>query len=210
MLITRVLLAALCATSTLAALAQGQAPAPPAAPVALPSSPAKKELVAKLLELQRPAVEGMGRTMAEQPALQIMQQVGPFLQRVPVEKREVLAREIEADVRKYVEEAVPIVRDRAVKLAPSTVGTLMDERMTEEELRQVIAALESPAFRKFQTLSGEMQRVFAPKLLAETRPLIEPKVKALEQTVARRLGLPATAASAPAGGGASPSPTPKR
>jgi hypothetical protein len=184
---------ALCAFGVLAA-------STPALAQTAGASPAKKELIARVLELQRPAVEAMGRNMAEQPAAQLMQQVAPFLQqRVAPERREVLAREIEADIRKYAEEAVPLARDRAIKLAPSTLGVTLDERMDEAELRQLVAALESPAFRKFEQISGDAQRAFVPKLVADLRPLIEPKAKALNEAVAKRLGIsPQAAASAPA------------
>lgn len=157
----------------------------------------KKELVAKVLQLQQPGIEQMARTMAEQPAMQMMQQVGPALQRMPAERREALARDIEADARKYAEEVVPLVRERAVKLAPSTIGALLEERFTEDELKQIIAVLESPVNRKFQSMAGDMQRAIGEKLVAETRPLVEPRLRKLEQTVGQRLGL------SPSGGAAS-------
>lgn len=185
------------AALTLAAgLAQAQGPAPAAAASPLPTSAAKKELIAKVLEMQRPGIEAMGRNLAEQPAVQMMQQAGGALQRVAADKREVVAREIEADVRKYVEETTPIVRDRAVKLAPSTIGAVLEENFTEEELKQVIALLESPVNRKFQSLAPAMQKSITEKLVAETRATVEPKMRALEQTVARRLGVTPPAAGA--------------
>jgi uncharacterized protein len=178
------------ALNLLSSWAHAQTPAP------MPSSPAKKELVTKVLDLQRPGIEAMGRSLAEQPAMQMMQQAGAALQRVPADKREVVAREIEADVRKYVEEAAPIVRDRAVKLAPSTIGQVLEDNFSEDELKQVLALLESPVNRKFQSLAPAMQKAITEKLVAETRGSVEPKMRALEQTVARRLGVAPAAATA--------------
>ena len=171
-----------------------------AAPTQAQTPPAngKKELVARVLLLQQPGIEAMARGLAEQPAMQIMQQAGQALQRLPAERREALARDIEADLRKYAEEAVPIVSARAVKLAPGTIGPLLEERLSEDELRQVIAMLESPVIRKFQGMAGDMQKALTEKLVAETKPDIEPKVRAMQQVVAKRLGLPAQPASAPA------------
>jgi hypothetical protein len=195
---TTLFAASLLALSCGTALAQGAStPTAPAAPAAV--SPAKKELVNRLLTLQRPAIELVGRQLAEAPAMQLMQRAGMVLQRLPAERRDVLAREIEADLRQYADEAVPIVRDKAVALAPSTIGTLLEERLDEADLRQIIAALESPAFRKYQGLTNDMQRVLGQKLLAETRGSIEPKARALEQTISRRLQPPAGAASAAGG-----------
>jgi hypothetical protein len=170
------------------------------------TSAAKKELVARVLKLQQPGIEMMARTLAEQPAMQLMQQVGPALQRLPEDRREAVARDIEADVRKYVDEAGPIVRDRAIKLAPTTIGPLLEERFTEDELKQIIAFLESPVNRKFQGMAQDMQRAMAEKLVAESRAEVEPKVRALQQSATQRLGLtsqPAAAASGAAKAAAS-------
>lgn len=164
------------------------------------STPAKKELVAKVLQLQQPAIEQVARAMAEQPAQLLMQRAGPVLQqRIPPDKRQAVAQEIQADVKKYVDETVPLVRDRAVALAPSTIGVLLDERFTEDELKQLIAIIESPVNRKFQQLGGEMQKSLAEKLVAETKGVIEPKVRALDTAMGKRLGLPSPTARAPAG-----------
>ena len=156
----------------------------------------KKELIARVLQLQQPGIEAMARGLAEQPAMQLMQQAGQALQRMPAERREAVARDIEADLRKYAEEAVPIVSARAVKLAPGTIGPLLDERFNEDELRQVVAMLESPVIRKFQGMAGDMQKALTEKLVGETKPDIEPKVRAMQQTVAKRLGLTPPAAGA--------------
>jgi len=155
-----------------------------------PSSPAKKELIARVLTLQQPAIEGMARVLAEQPAAQMMQQAGLALQtRIAPDKREAVGKDIQADLKKYVDEAVPLVRDRALKLAPSTIGALLEEKFTEDELKQLLAIIESPINKKFQQLGGDMQKALTEKLVADTRSLIEPKIRALDQSVGKRLGL---------------------
>ena len=167
------------------------------------STAAKKELVAKVLLLQQPGIEQAGQALAERPAAQLMQQAGLALQtKVAPEKREEIAKEIQADVKKYADEAVPLVRDRAVKLAPSTIGVLLEEKFSEEELKQLIAIVESPVNRKFLQLGGEMQKALGEKLVAETKSVIDPKVKTLQQAIAKRLGMPAS--PEPAAGVAKP------
>ncbi len=161
------------------------------------SSAAKKELVGKILQLQQPAIEGMARAMAEQPAAQVMQGAGNLLQtRIPPDKREAIAKDIQADLKKYVDEAVPLVRERALKLAPTTIGAVLEEKFSEEELRQLIAIIESPVNRKFLQLGGEMQKALSDKLVADSKPAIEPKIRAMQQSVSARLGLPPAAAPA--------------
>ncbi len=155
------------------------------------ASATKKDLIGRILKLQQPGIEILARSLAERPAAQLMQQVAPALQRLPADKREATARDIEADVRKYAESVVPGIQAKAVKLAPSTLGTIMEERLTEEELREVLSILESPVNRKFQSMSGDMQRAISEKLVAESRGDIEPKLRAMEQSVAKRLGITA-------------------
>ena len=102
------------------------------------TTPAKKELVAKILVLQQNAIEQTAQAMAERPALQMMQQANMALQtRVAPDKREAIAKDIQADVKKYVDEVSPVVRQNAVRLAPSTVGALLDQRFSEDELKPV-------------------------------------------------------------------------
>jgi uncharacterized protein len=191
----------------------GEAQAQTAAPAA--SSPAKKELVTKILSLQQGGIEALSRNMTEQPAVQIMQQAGQVLQRLPAERRDAMARDIEADLRKYVEETAPMVRDKAIKLAPSTIGALLEERFSEDELKQVVALLESPVNKKFQGMTGDMQRAISEKLVAEAKGDVEPRLQALQKTVAKRLGMtpePGTGNGNTNGGEAKPAtkPAPKK
>lgn len=169
--------------------------------VSAQTSPAKKELIAKVVQLQQGGVEGIARSLVEQPAMAMLQQAGQVLQtRIAPEKREALAKEIQADVRKYVEETNPLLRDKALKLAPGVMGPLLDEKFTEDELKQLVGWLESPVVRRYQQLTPEIQKGLSEKLVAETRSLVEPKLQALDRSVTGRLGLPppAKAASAPA------------
>ena len=167
-------------------------------PPATPTSPAKKELVQRLMRLQQSDVEGFARTVVERPAAQMMREAGMALQQqsAPQEKREASARAIEAEVKKYVDEAYPIVRDRALKLAPSTIGPVFEARMTEDELKQLIAWLESPTAKKYQSLAVELRNNFSQKLVAEMPPILDPKLMALDGRIRTILGVPAAGSSA--------------
>jgi len=164
------------------------------------SSPAKKELVAKLLQLQQPGVDAMSRMMAEQPVIQLMQQADNVLRsQIPPEKREATLTALKADAQKFLDEAVPVIRDRANKLVPSTVGTIMEEKFTEDELKQLIAWQESPVKKKYEQIGGEMQNALVPKLRAEVSPALDPKLQALQQKMGDTLRTAAGQSAAPAG-----------
>src|SRR6185369_7258150 len=160
------------------------------------SSPAKKDLVARILKVQQPGIEAMARGLVEQPAMELMGNAANALPaRVAKDKQEAVGKEIQADVRKYVDDAYPYVRERAVKLAPTTIGPLLEERFTEDELKQIVSIMESPVYTKFQRMGDDMQKILVDKVVADTRTTVEPKVRTLEQTVAKRLGVPPTPAA---------------
>ena len=167
----------------------------------LAQAESKKDLVQKVLLLEQPLIENISRSIVERPAAQLMQAAGQALQtQVPPDKREAVGKSVQADVKKYVDEATPLLRERAIKLAPSTFGVALEEKFTEAELKQLIAWLESPVNKKFQQLGGEMQSNFVQKLAAEAAPLLDPKLQALQQKL--RTTFSAAAASAPASGAA--------
>lgn len=153
-------------------------------------SAAKKPLVARILKLQQPGIDAMASAMAERPALAVMERADQVLNSsVAPDKREATGKAIQADIKKYLDESVPFVRDRATRLAPATIGTVLEEKFSETELKQLADFLESPVYNKYQQLGGDMQKALLEKLLADTKGTVEPKINALDQTVARRLGI---------------------
>jgi uncharacterized protein len=152
----------------------------------------KKELVQKLLALQQPGLDNLARDIASRPAVQMMQAAGSVLQtQVPADKREAVGKSIEAELKKYADDATVVVRERAAKLVPLTYGVALEEKFSDDELKQLIAWFESPVNRKFQQLGPEMQNGLVQKLVADTAPLLDPKLQALQQRVRGLLGLPA-------------------
>lgn len=164
--------------------------------VAEPSA-AKKELIAKVVQLQQPGVESLARSLVDQSALVLLQQAEQLLPRVPADKREATTKAIQADTRKYLDEVGTLARDKAVKLAPGVMSPLLDEKFSEDELKQLVGWLESPVIKRYQQITPELQKGLSEKIVAETRASVEPKLQALERRIGEHLGV-APAASAPA------------
>lgn len=165
------------------ALAQSaSAPAP---------SPAKKELIAKFIQLQQPLIDAIAQSIVQPPVAQLAQQALVALQQVPAEKREAIAKSMEAEVKKFVDDNVAYLRDKANKAVPTTSGTMLEERFSEDELRQTIAWLESPASKKFGQYNVDLQRAMKEKLLGEAGPTLTDRFKVLQSTMSKQLGLPA-------------------
>ncbi|MGY4828339.1 hypothetical protein ACVNIS_07165 [Sphaerotilaceae bacterium SBD11-9] len=152
------------------------------------------------MTLQQPGFENLGRDMVEQPARQMMGAAGQVLQtRIPPEKREAIAKQVQDQLRKYGDESTAIVREKTPKVSQASLAPMLEEKFSEDELRQLLAALEAPAFKKFQQIQPEMVNAFRQGLVKEIEPVIEPKLKALEQGVGAALGVPDPTASQPKG-----------
>ena len=176
-----------------AVLAAGGAVAQNAAPSG------KKALVQRILALQQGEIEAFARGVVERPAAQMMREAGLALQQqIAPEKREAAGKAIEAEVRKYVDESYPIARDRALKLAPTTIGAVLEAKMSEDELKMLLAWLESPTNRKYQQVASEVRNTFAEKLVGEMPALLDPKLQALDGRIRVILGVPPAGAAAPA------------
>lgn len=173
------------------------------------ASAGKKELAQRIVQLQQPAVENMARQLVELPAQQLLGQAQVAVQqRIAADKQQAVWQQLEGDARRYVEETTPIVRDRAIKVAPEVLVPILERGLSEDEMRQVVnimQLMESPAFRKYSTLGPEMQRALNERVVTDSRPAVEPKVRAMQEAASKRFPqAPQAAASKPATGAAAP------
>ena len=147
----------------------------------------RRSLSPRCCNCSSPASKIMARALAERPALQLMQQANMALQQVAPERREAIARD---DRRRPAQ--VPRgghahrARPRHQAGADRPSGRCLKRRFTEEELRQVIAMLESPVDRKFQAMAADMQKAIGEKLVADVRRC-RAKVRVMEQSVRSRM-----------------------
>lgn len=174
------------------ALAAGTALADP--------SPAKKALIDKIVALQQQGLaDGLSANIVQGPLPQLMQAGRAALQQVPAEKREATAKAMDAELKKFVDENVPYLKDKISKAVPSTASALLDERFNEDELKQIVVWAESPVSQKFGLASVELQKAVAQKVMAEAGPTLEGRLKTLQATLAKQLGIqPPPAAPKPA------------
>ena len=170
----------------------------------------KKALVQKALQLQQTGIEGVGVGLANQTANQVMQVAGQAMARVPADKRDAVGADVQGEVRKFFDDIAPMLRAAAVRLAPSTLGAMMEEQFSEDDLKVLIAWFESPVSRKYQQLAVEMQQGLGEKLVADTRPQIEPKLKALETVLGAKLAAASPAPAAAPAPRAAPAASPKK
>ena len=144
----------------------------------------KKEVVQKILSSQQGALDDMSRNVAEQPARQLAMGARQILvQGVPEDKREATAKLVDAEIKKYLDGAVPAVRASAGKLSTSVLGPIYEEKFSEDELKQLQAMLESPVLKRYQSLLPEMSNTLLEKVVADARPQVTPKLQTAEKNI---------------------------
>jgi hypothetical protein len=166
----------------------------------------KKELVAKIVQLRQPAVERLARTIAMEPSQTALNAARQVMQFVPADKREALGKQVQADVKAFYDDTEARLRESGAKNAAGTIGPILEEKFTDEELKLIVTWLESSAAKKYEQLEPEMQAQLTRKMVEDTKPAVEPKLRALEDTLKKRFApyAPPPPASAPASGPARP------
>jgi len=146
----------------------------------------KEKLVEKILTLWH--IEDEAIVMVQRPAVDAVNQSRIALQgRVSGPKQEATLKDIAVDVQKYIDEATPIVKDNAMKAKAPTLTPLLLQNFNEEELKQLIALLESPVKKKFEKLLPSFERAFGERIAADSRAAIDPKLAAMTQSVGLKL-----------------------
>ncbi|HEY0818984.1 MAG TPA: hypothetical protein VGD46_09415 [Rhizobacter sp.] len=174
------------------ALAHAQNTAIPGAP----SSAAKKDMVQRLLTIQQPDLEGMMGDLIARPARQIIADAEEILHtRIAPEKRQDAIKKIQEAINKYRDETSPLMRERAGKIAQTSIGPVLEEKYSEEELKQLVAMLESPVYKKYQQGMPDLTKAYGQAVLKELEPSVQPKVVALQQSIGKALSDSAGAAA---------------
>ncbi len=162
----------------------------------------KQELSQRILTAQNASIENIGRAIAAQTSQQVLEAAGAALQQVAADKQEAVGKAMQADVKKFYDDIEPMLKSSAVKLAPGTIGAMLEEKFSEDELKQIATWMESPTSRKYQQLTGDLQEGLTQKLVTDSRGTVEGKLKLLEEGLRKRLE--AAGVSTSSGGAAEP------
>lgn len=144
----------------------------------------KREQILRLPISQKAALDGLATDITQAPARQLMGQfVQPAIALVPPEKREATGQQIDAELQKYQESATPLVKASANKVGPGAVAGLLEDKFTEEELKQLATMLDSPVLKKYQGIIPELQKTLIDKVTADARSQVDPKLQALQDNI---------------------------
>jgi len=155
---------------------------------AAPAHADKKDLVQKAINSQQQSFDDLARALSEAPA----RQMGAFsrqviMQTVPADKQEATFKQIDAELKKYVEGALPAAKASANKAGKAVLAETLDKQFTETELRELVGILESPVLKKYQGLMPQLTGELEQKIATDARPALTPKVQASEAAIKKIL-----------------------
>jgi len=158
----------------------------------------KKELVARVIELQQQDIQNAAREIAGGTAQRVLQAAAQAMGNVPQDKQKATFDEVQADIKKFHDDIVPTLTAEATKVAPTTLSPIL-EQFSEAELKQVVAWLSSTAAKKYAQVGPEMRAALQKKVIADTQGTIEPKLKTLQASLRKKLNVPEPPAGAGSG-----------
>lgn len=117
---------------------------------------------------------------------------------LPAAKRQSAATALDAELKKFNDDNLKLVTAEAAKVRSGALLSAYMERFSEEELKQLIALMEAPVFKKYQTLSPELGNIYVKAIVDGTRSAVETRSKAFDVAASKITGIPAAAANTPA------------
>ncbi len=148
----------------------------------------KKEWSQKIVASQQGAVSDMARAVAEQPVRQMLGESAQILSHAaPEDKREPAAKQIEAEVKKYLDGATKTLQTGATKSAQTIIGGGLEEKFSEDELKQLAGILENPTFKKFQSVIPDLSKKLQEQVMTDARAQLGTKFQATGENVRKIL-----------------------
>ncbi len=157
----------------------------------------KKTLATKLAQMQLKA-EGPG--LADQLTSSAMQ---PLLENwsqrldetVPPARQKDVREKLDIELRKFNDNTHKAIEAQLGKAADAALVPVFIEKFSEDELKAVIAYMESPVYAKFRALGPDAANAWAQKVVEATRTTVENNIKSFDTAANKIIGAPADAGS---------------
>ncbi len=162
---------------------------------------AKRELAVRAVATQEgPEMNRMLAQLAGSASQGVIVSWNQRLSTLPAAKRQSVGPALDAELKKFNDDALKLVTTEAAKVRSGALLAAYMERFSEEELKQLIALMEAPVFKKYQTLTPELGNIYVKAIVDGTRSAVETRSKAFDTAASKITGISATAptTSAPA------------
>jgi hypothetical protein len=158
---------------------------------------AKRALAVKLAQLQ---LKADSAALTEQLTASALQPVlANWSQRldesVPPAKQKEVRDKLDVELKKYAESTQKAIEAQVGKAGEAALVPIFMDKLTEEDLKTIIAYLESPVSTKFQALGPEATNAWAQRVIDATRTSVEAGAKSFDTAANRIVNASASSSS---------------
>jgi hypothetical protein len=162
---------------------------PAAAEVPAPVSEAKRTLAAKMVAFQRgPDMERMAYQLTSEAMQPLIERWGPRLEAMPTAKQDKAREQLNVELQTLGNSIRKLTEDQMAKSADTVLLNAYLDRFSEDELKQVVAVFELPAYKKYQGIGPELGSVWVKDVAEKIRPLVFAKDKDFDTKAAAIMG----------------------
>ncbi|TXK26255.1 DUF2059 domain-containing protein [Ottowia sp. GY511] len=159
----------------------------------------KRALAVKLAQMQQKAD---GEAMIEQlTGTAVQPLLAGWSQRldetVPPARQKEVRDKLDVELKKFADSTHKAVEAQTAKAAEAALVPIFMEKLTEDELKTIVAYMESPVSAKFQALGPDATNAWAKRIIDATKPQVESGAKTFE-AAANRIVSSSGGSSAPA------------
>jgi hypothetical protein len=120
---------------------------------------------------------------------------------VPPARQKEVRDKLDVELKKFADATQKAIEAQVAKSAEAALTPIFVEKLTEDEMKTVIAWLESPVSAKFQSLGPQATNAWAQSIIDATKASVENSAKTFDAAANR---IVSAAASAPPSGAAAP------
>lgn len=149
----------------------------------------KKDLATRIVTLQK--AHDMDALIAQLAASATQTVVSTWLPRLddlPPARQKAAADQLDVELKKFNEDNLRTIRSRNDRISLEVLVPAYSEQFTAEEMKQLIAFMESPVIKKFYAANPHMANLLAKRLVEATRTDVEARIKAFDARASRILG----------------------
>ena len=149
----------------------------------------KKELATRIVNLQKTQdMDALIAQLAGTANRAVVETWLPRLDNMPAARQKAVADQLDVELKKFNDDVVRLIKTRNERVSLDVLVPAYSERFTADELKQLVAFLESPVIRKYYAANPHMANLLAQKLVDATRADVQARTKEFDTRAARIVG----------------------
>lgn len=161
------------------------------APAAAAQDAAKKELATRIVNLQKAQdMDALVAQLAGSANKVVVNTWLPKLDKLPAAKQKAAADQLDIELKKFNEENVRTIKAKNEKISLEVLVPAYAEKFSADELKQLVAFLESPVIKKYYAANPQLANQLAQKLVEATSADVDAHIRNFDLRAAQIVGMP--------------------